>query len=75
MLKLMLKWTDVIARGYITVNVYVFQTTWIEDMYSCHDCENSVKVNMSDEALSQPVITCSKLIMQPLEQGVKYVQR
>ena len=30
---------------------------------------------MSDEALAQPAITCSKLMIEPLEQGVKYVQR
>ena len=29
---------------------------------------------MNHELISKPVITCSKLTMRTLEQGVKYVQ-
>ena len=31
-------------------------------------------MNETGEALSQPAITCSKLTIETLEQGVKYVQ-
>ena len=33
-----------------------------------------VRVHVSDFDLSQPTIACSKLTVEPLEQGVKYVQ-
>ena len=33
-----------------------------------------VEINHNPEALSQSAITCSKLTIETLEQGVKYVQ-
>ena len=43
------------------------------------ECENKENVTLDSEnvrilASTQPAITCSKLITETLEQGVKYVQ-
>ena len=58
--------SKVLAEKYILVNLDGF----VEDFWKC-----SMKLSIGErQAPSKPAFTCSKVTIETLEQGVKYVQ-